>query len=674
MDVMPDLEQVIEFVRTYKQYVFPCVPNAKRPAIADWEARATQDEAQIRAWAQEIPGCNWGWALGRTGLTALDIDRKSGVNGDETLRAWEDESWFLPKTYTQETPSGGEHRVMLQETKNSTSKLGPGLDTRSAGGLILVPGSVIDGKFYRTTDPSPFAKMPNWLFLKIGLEDRRRDPEADKPLTDWDLPANVARFREILEEHPEVEPGARNQKTYELACVGRDLAISEELSLDLMTELWLPKLVNEDEDPSGFHETHASCYRTAKRPPGNKSAEVLAARFEELMDPEILDDEPRIIRPEWVISAASIRTEDIPRRQWTLGRRYLRGHFTLTIAPGGVGKSTLTILEALAIWSGKDLTGDTVYRRGPVWIYTTEDSRNEILRRIHATAKLHGIDDISGIHVSSGIDNPFWLVAETTQGLEKNVREIKRIIAKGRELGIVHMIIDPFVRAHRVNENNNMAIDLVCQCVQHITIRVAISMSVVHHANKAGAGAAGSAAAARGATSLVAASRIAHTLVNANEAECKTLGIPKQKAPYYVRLDDAKANLSPPGASTRWFERISVPLGQGDAVGVLRLKPTARREVMLVAEDQNLVEEVFRRFRGTTTCAEMAAAMIGDGASEYTQKTLVKKLTELFASPQVRDGMWLGKCLVTKRGVDRDGIKQLEIDEIPVEIPEDEDF
>jgi hypothetical protein len=466
-----------------------------------------------------------------------------------------------------------------------------------------------------------------------------------------------------------VRPGRRNITIWEVACRGRDWAISEELSFELMKEIFLPKLVGEDEDPSGFEDTHASCYRRARLPPGTKSGDVLAKRFEDL-DPEQFPEDPeetRIIRPEWVISAASVRTEDIPRRQWTLGRRYLRGHFTLTIAPGGVGKSTLTILEALAIWSGKDLTGDTVYRRGPVWIYTTEDSRNEILRRIHATAKLHGVDDISGIHVSSGIDNPFWLVAETSQGLERNDREIKRIIAKGRELGIVHMVIDPFVRAHRVNENNNMAIDLVCQCVQHITIRVGISMSVVHHSNKAGAGAAGSAAAARGATSLVAASRIAHTLVNANEAESKMLGIPKLKSPFYVRLDDAKANLSPPGASTRWFERISVPLGQGDAVGVLRLKPTARREVMLVAEDQNLVEEVFRRFRGVTTCAEMAAAMIGDGATEYTQKTLVKKLTELFATPQVRDGMWLGLCLVTKRGVDRDGIKQLEIDEIPVE-------
>src|SRR6266568_2553085 len=54
--------------------VFPLRPGDKRPAIRDWEARATTDPARItRAW-QSGP-FNIGIATGPSGLVVLDLDR-----------------------------------------------------------------------------------------------------------------------------------------------------------------------------------------------------------------------------------------------------------------------------------------------------------------------------------------------------------------------------------------------------------------------------------------------------------------------------------------------------------------------------------------------------------------------------------------------------------------------
>ncbi|SDG04827.1 Bifunctional DNA primase/polymerase, N-terminal [Pseudonocardia oroxyli] len=55
-------------------HVFPLRPSDKRPAIRDWETRATTDVVRIRkAWSREPFGI--GIACGPSGLVVLDLDR-----------------------------------------------------------------------------------------------------------------------------------------------------------------------------------------------------------------------------------------------------------------------------------------------------------------------------------------------------------------------------------------------------------------------------------------------------------------------------------------------------------------------------------------------------------------------------------------------------------------------
>src|SRR5690606_4620106 len=47
----------------------------------------------------------------------------------------------------------------------------------------------------------------------------------------------------------------------------------------------------------------------------------------------------------------------IPPREWLYGRHLMRKFVSVTVAPGGVGKSSLAIVEAVAMASGKPLLG-----------------------------------------------------------------------------------------------------------------------------------------------------------------------------------------------------------------------------------------------------------------------------------------------------------------------------
>jgi hypothetical protein len=75
---------------------------------------------------------------------------------------------------------------------------------------------------------------------------------------------------------------------------------------------------------------------------------------------------------------------------------------------------------------------------------------------------------------------------------------------------------------------------------------------------------------ARGASSLLGVARVVQTLYGMSGRDADRLGIKDEDRHRYVRLDDAKANLSVITAAARWYERISVTIANGDEVGVLQ--------------------------------------------------------------------------------------------------------
>jgi putative DNA primase/helicase len=150
-------------------HVFPLRPSGKEPATAHGLLDATTDEATIRAWWDQTPEANIGVRTGaESGLLVLDVDAgdKGGVESLATLLS---EHGDLPATCRAHTGGGGEH-ILFQhpggEVRNSTGRLGRGIDVRGDGGYIVVPPSVHpSGEHYAWLHGGPFdpEPPPKWL-------------------------------------------------------------------------------------------------------------------------------------------------------------------------------------------------------------------------------------------------------------------------------------------------------------------------------------------------------------------------------------------------------------------------------------------------------------------------------------------------------------------------------
>lgn len=164
--------------------VFACRENDKRPIAQGGFHTASIERSEVIATWQQHPRANVGIPAGRA-WWVLDVDPRHG--GNETLAALEDCYGELPQTLMARTPSGGTHFYFAPDgrARNSTSKLGPGLDTRGDGGYVLVEGSSIAGLRYQyqdwdpLTEPTPaIAPAPEWLMQAAFGTPKQRESAA----------------------------------------------------------------------------------------------------------------------------------------------------------------------------------------------------------------------------------------------------------------------------------------------------------------------------------------------------------------------------------------------------------------------------------------------------------------------------------------------------------------
>jgi AAA domain len=256
----------------------------------------------------------------------------------------------------------------------------------------------------------------------------------------------------------------------------------------------------------------------------------------------------------------------LPRRQWLYGTHYLRGSVSLTVADGGVGKSTLVVAEAVAMASGRSLLGVQVERPLNVLYWGGEEDRDEIERRVHATCQHFGIKPReleSRLRIASGFDNPICIV-KTGGQVDDDL--ITRFVASQSERQIDVLIIDPLVRCHSVAENDNTAIGAVAAAWVKLARSANISIALAHHTRKAGSGSESGGSEARGASALVCAARAVRVLTVMSEAEATRAGIANPAS--FFRAHDPKANYAPRG-EVGWFQIVAVDLANGDNVATV---------------------------------------------------------------------------------------------------------
>jgi hypothetical protein len=128
------------------------------------------------------------------------------------------------------------------------------------------------------------------------------------------------------------------------------------------------------------------------------------------------------------------------------------------------------------------------------------------------------------------------------------------------------MIIDPFVKSHKVTENDNNAIDQTATEWAGIADICGCSIELSHHSRKTN-GAEITVEDARGAGALINASRSARVLNKMSREEAKSAYLEPDVAWRYYRIDNGKANMAPPSEKAQWYKLATVSLANGDDVG-----------------------------------------------------------------------------------------------------------
>jgi hypothetical protein len=259
----------------------------------------------------------------------------------------------------------------------------------------------------------------------------------------------------------------------------------------------------------------------------------------------------------------------IPPRAWVYGHHLIRKNISVTVAPGGVGKSSLTIVQALELASGRSLLGHIIPRPMRVWLFNLEDERSELDRRITAAMSHHRIlrEDIADrLFVDTGREQELILATQERDSVSLNKAALRSLKEQIRLRQIDVLIVDPFVSSHRVNEMDNGKIDLVAKEWVRIAEECNCAIELVHHTRKLN-GVEATSDASRGASSLTAAARSARVLQRISREELEKAGV-RQDGSTYFSVKRDKSNLARVG-DRETYRTVSFELPQGDQVGVV---------------------------------------------------------------------------------------------------------
>jgi hypothetical protein len=310
------------------------------------------------------------------------------------------------------------------------------------------------------------------------------------------------------------------------------------------------------------------------------------------------------------------------RREWLYGYLLIRKFVTATVAPGGVGKSSLGAVESLAQVSGKDLLGVFPPRQLRVWLWNLEDPQEETERKIQAAAMHYGLtaEDIGDrLFVDSGRDQPLVIATTTRTGAVIVRPVVDSLVAEIIERKIDVIKIDPFVSCHEASENDNQAMDLIVKEWGKVADRGNCAVELYDHTRKMGGTETEvTVESSRGGKAKTDACRVVRAINRMTKDEGAKAGIDNHRL-YFKTFND-KANLQPPADKSDWFKLVSIDLGNGplngpgDSVGVVTQWEWPDPLAGMTAADFDKVAAVIRAGRWRES--PQATAWVGKAVAE----------------------------------------------------------
>lgn len=594
--------------------VFPCI---NRPGNDLHKApltgrggfhNATTDKAQIEAWWRTHPDALIGVPTGTsTGIAVLDLDKKNDKDGYAAVPGWEKLSPAIVRT-----GSGGAHLYFRADApiRNSVGK--NGVDVRGDGGYVIVPPSAgytwLNGHDLSALPPFPAAFRPadyvaapadeleaedaamvaaalqvipnddedydSWV--RIGMAVWAATAGSEEGFDAWDkwseksgkyCATTTSKRWERFHNSPPTSIGAGTifylaseidpdwRRHYDAEADAKVQELFRQGAADFCDEFGLESAAPVAEEPK-------AAPAEGQLPADDEPASL--ATEEPLADAAAPN--PVSALGEW---NAGDDDWTISPRKWLLGNVYCRTFVSSLLADGGVGKSALRILQALALATGRNLTDEKVFQRCRVLFVSLEDDRDELRRRALAAMLHHGIspEEVEGwLFLSAPEGKAGKLVTADPRTRRPKVSAMKAEVDQAiRAHNIDVLILDPLVKAHDVEENDNSAMDVVIQTLSTLAVEHNIAVDVLHHTSK-GAADPGNADRGRGASAVKNGARLVYTLTQMSMDEAERFGIQEAERRSFVRVDSGKVNITPPLEKARWFKIVGVALGNGEAL------------------------------------------------------------------------------------------------------------
>lgn len=583
--------------------------HEKTPYTSNGLRGASKFPRIIQRWWGDNPDALVGVPTGApSGFWVLDLDVKPGVaDGHLWLDAMESAHGPLPVTKRAKTANGGTH-IFFRHVDGVRNRggLGSGVDVRGDGGYVIMPGSVMaDGRHYKWISEAPIAVAPDWLlelvlpraasqgpaqpfYYQAGTNDHYVNKAVDDELAVLSTTGQGRRGEQLNASSYAigqfVGAGAISRSEAESALYAAAQA-NGGAQKDGERETWAkirrgleagirqPRQIPEQEHDNTRLVDISRMLANARR----KSQEVAPVVVREDVSPigdkvpeqeEELpgnDNEP----PAGPIMATAFKWIDpktLPRREFAFGTHYIRKYVSVTVSPGGLGKTSNSILEALAMTSGRALSGTKPPAPLKVWLFNAEDPRDELERRIMAACIHYNLkpEDVEGkLFLDTGREQELVVAKEDKRnGVTIQEPIVEAVVQQIERYGIDVMIVDPFVSTHGVNENDNGAIDKVAKLWAQIADFTNCAIDIVHHLRKV-ADREATVEDARGAVSLIGAARSVRVLNRMSEDQATQAAVSAAERFGYFSVTYGKSNLTPLSHRLDWRKIESVPLGNG---------------------------------------------------------------------------------------------------------------
>lgn len=175
------------------------------------------------------------------------------------------------------------------------------------------------------------------------------------------------------------------------------------------------------------------------------------------------------------VSRVHLLEDSSPEKRWLVQDLWSYEAVGIIGGEPKCGKSVLALSIAVAVASGKPCLGRfSVTSRGRVLLFAAEDPLNVVKTRVAAIALSYGVTlaelDILVITrpaLRLDLDTDYELLKNTVEALSPQL-----------------LILDPFVRLHRIDENASGEVAPLLSRLRHIQRTFHVSVIIVHHARK----------------------------------------------------------------------------------------------------------------------------------------------------------------------------------------------